>query len=96
MPKRPAVASSQGGSILTPKAVHLNVGLATYTHPGGTVQAKITTATLAKDMKFWAHMGNPSGEGFLAAPFFAAHPEYQWESPYLHDMPAYPWTLFSA
>jgi hypothetical protein len=47
-------------------------------------------------MKFWAHMGNPSGEGFLAAPFFAAHPEYQWESPYLHDMPAYPWTLFSA
>jgi hypothetical protein len=65
-------------------------------YPGGTVQAKITTATLAKDMKFWAHMGNPSGEGFLAAPFFAAHPEYQWESPYLHDMPAYPWTLFSA
>lgn len=64
--------------------------------PGGTVQAKITTSDLAKDMKFWAHMGNPNGDDFLAAPFFAAHPEYQWEERYLHDMKAYPWTLFEA
>ncbi|HXD76300.1 MAG TPA: C45 family peptidase [Puia sp.] len=64
--------------------------------PGGTVQAKITTANLAKDMKFWAHMGNPSGSDFLAAPFFAAHPQYKWEAPFLHDMKAYPWTLFGA
>ena len=65
-------------------------------YPGGTVQAKITTAALAKDMKFWAHMGNPDGDDFLAAPFFAAHPQFQWESAYLHDMKAYPWTLFGA
>jgi hypothetical protein len=45
-------------------------------------------------MKFWAHMGNPDGDDFLAAPFFVAHPEYQWEAKYLHDMKAYPWTLF--
>lgn len=64
--------------------------------PGGTVQAKITTATLAKDLKFWAHMGNPNGDDFLAAPFLAAHPEYDWESKYLHDMKAWPWTLFEA
>jgi len=64
--------------------------------PGGTVQAKITTSDLAKDMKLWAHMGNPNGDDFLAAPFFAAHPEYQWEARYLHDMKAYPWTLFEA
>jgi len=64
--------------------------------PGGTVQAKITTASLAKDLKFWAHMGNPDGEDFLAGPFLAAHPEYQWESRYLHDMKAWPWTLFAA
>jgi Phospholipase B len=62
--------------------------------PGGTVQAKITTAALAKDLKFWAHMGNPNGDNFLAAPFFAAHPQYKWEAPYLHDMKAWPWTLF--
>jgi hypothetical protein len=64
--------------------------------PGGTVQAKITTAALAKDLKFWAHMGNPNGDDFLAAPFFSAHPQFEWESKYLHDMKAYPWTLFEA
>ena len=64
--------------------------------PGGTVQAKITTAAMAKDLKLWAHMGNPNGDNFLAAPFFAAHPQYKWEAPYLHDMKAYPWTLFGA
>src|SRR5262249_48851625 len=42
--------------------------------PGGTVQGKVTTADLAKDMKFWAHMGNPNGEDFIAAPFFVKHP----------------------
>ena len=64
--------------------------------PGGTVQAKITTAALARELKFWAHMGNPNGDDFLAAPFLAAHPEYQWESKYLRDMKAWPWTLFEA
>ncbi|PWT73817.1 MAG: peptidase C45 [Bacteroidetes bacterium] len=64
--------------------------------PGGTVQGKVTTADLARDMKFWAHMGNPSGEDFIAAPFFAKHPEHRWQAKYLHDMKAYPWTLFEA
>jgi hypothetical protein len=65
-------------------------------YPGGTVQGKVTTAALAKELKFWAHMGNPNGEDFLAVPFFTAHPEYEWESRYLHDMKAWPWTLFEA
>jgi hypothetical protein len=60
------------------------------------VQGKVTTTALAKDMKFWAHMGNPSGQDFIAAPFFVQHPEYQWQAKYLHDMKAYPWTLFEA
>ncbi|HTQ64233.1 MAG TPA: C45 family peptidase [Puia sp.] len=63
-------------------------------YPGGTVQGKITTAALAREMKFWAHMGNPSGEDFIAAPFFVKHPEYKWQSKYLHDMKSYSWTLF--
>lgn len=65
-------------------------------YPGGTVQCKLTTATMAKNFSFWAHMGNPSGKDFLAAPFLAAHPEYQWQSAYLRDMKAEPWTLFTA
>ena len=65
-------------------------------YPGGTVQGKVTTAALAKDLKFWAHMGNPNGEDFIAAPFFQLHPEFNWQAPYLHDMKSNPWTLFEA
>ena len=65
-------------------------------YPGGTVQGKVTTAALAKDLKFWAHMGNPSGEDFIAAPFFQLHPEFNWQALYLHDMKSNPWTLFEA
>ncbi|HVB02335.1 MAG TPA: C45 family peptidase [Chitinophagaceae bacterium] len=65
-------------------------------YPGGTVQAKLTTADLASKMEFWAHMGNPGSGDFLAAPFFKAHPQFKWQAKYLHDMLAYPWTLFSS
>lgn len=56
----------------------------------------MTTAALAKDMKFWARMGHPCGEDFLAAPFLAKHPEYKWQEKYLKDMKGHPWTLFEA
>jgi hypothetical protein len=65
-------------------------------YPGGAVQGKVTTADLAKDMKFWAHMGHPCGQDFIGAPFFQKHPEYNWQSKYLKNMIAYPWTLFEA
>jgi hypothetical protein len=65
-------------------------------YPMGAVQGKVTTSDLAKKMQFWAHMGHPGGADFLAAPYFAKHPEYKWQSAYLRDMKAYPWTLFSA
>lgn len=65
-------------------------------YPMGAVQGKVTTAVLAKDMKFWAHMGHPCGEDFVGAPFYAAHPEYAWMNKYLTNMKAYPWTLFEA
>ncbi|MGZ3945799.1 MAG: C45 family autoproteolytic acyltransferase/hydrolase [Mucilaginibacter sp.] len=65
-------------------------------YPMGAVQGKVTTTDLANKMQFWAHMGHPHGDDFLAKPYFAAHPEYKWMSPYLRDMKAYPWTLFEA
>ncbi|HMH21869.1 MAG TPA: C45 family peptidase [Puia sp.] len=65
-------------------------------YPGGTVQGKITTAALAGDLKFWAHMGNPNGDDFIAAPFFRQHPEFNWQARWLHDMKSNPWTLFGA
>ncbi|HVV05921.1 MAG TPA: C45 family peptidase [Puia sp.] len=65
-------------------------------YPGGSVQSKITTADLAKDLKFWAHMGHPCGQDFIAAPFYKLHPEYAWQAKYLTALRAYPWTLFGA
>ena len=65
-------------------------------YPMGAVQGKVTTADLAKDMKFYAHMGHPCGEDFKGAAFYKAHPEYEWMSKYLMDMKAYPWTMFQS
>ena len=64
--------------------------------PGGAVQGKVTTAALASRLEFWAHMGHPCGEDFIASSFFKKHPQYKWEAKYLHDMKSYPWALFSA
>jgi len=65
--------------------------------PMGAVQGKVTTSDLAGKMEFWAHMGHPGGDDFLAAPFLKLHPEYvKTQGKYLRDMKAYPWTLFSA
>ncbi len=63
-------------------------------YPGGAVQGKATDSSMAKDMRLVARLGHPCGEDFLAAPFFAAHPEYAWEAPYLRDMKAGPWSEF--
>ncbi|HVZ57153.1 MAG TPA: C45 family peptidase [Chitinophagaceae bacterium] len=64
--------------------------------PMGAVQGKVTTAELASHLQLWAHMGHPCGQSFIGATFYQAHPEFAWESKYLRNMPAYPWTLFSA
>lgn len=63
-------------------------------YPAGSVQGKVTTTDLANQMKFWARMGHPCGEDFIASTFFAQHPEYNWQAKYLRDMKSYPWTLF--
>ena len=76
------------------------LGCAELSHPAyypmGAVQGKVTTAALAAKMQLWAHMGHPCGQDFIGAPFYKAHPEYNWMSKYLTDMKAYPWTLFEA
>jgi hypothetical protein len=63
-------------------------------YPGGAVQGKAADANMAREMRFVARMGHPCGENFLAKPFLAAHSEYAWQEPYLHDLIAGPWTTF--
>jgi hypothetical protein len=65
-------------------------------YPMGAVQGKVTTTALANNMQLWAHMGHPCGESFMGEKFYKLHPEYAWQSKYLNNMIAYPWTLFSA
>jgi hypothetical protein len=53
-------------------------------------------ASMAERMSFTARAGHPCGEDFIAAPFLAAHPEFNWQAPVLHDMKAGPWSTFTA
>lgn len=64
-------------------------------YPGGTVQAKAMDSTLAGQLSFWASMGHPCGQTFVAKDFLAKHPEYNWQEKFLRDMPGGPWTLFA-
>ena len=63
-------------------------------NPAGAVQGKVMDGKMARAMSFYARMGHPCGQDFLAAPFLKAHPEFAWEAPLLRDMKAGPWTLF--
>jgi hypothetical protein len=64
--------------------------------PGGTVQAKVTTAVMAEQMKMWASVGHPCGQDFIAADHVAKHPEIGWAKDLLRDLKAQPWTEFTA
>jgi hypothetical protein len=64
--------------------------------PFGAVQGKVIDSDMAGKMSFIAHAGHPCGEDFLAAPFLAAHPEFEWQAPILKDMKSGPWTVFAA
>ncbi|MGA3325771.1 MAG: C45 family peptidase [Terriglobia bacterium] len=65
-------------------------------YPGGAAQGKVIDSAMAKDMSFYARMGHPCGEDFLAAPFLKTHPEFAWQAPLLRDMKAGSWTRFQA
>ena len=64
--------------------------------PEGAVTGKVTDSDLAAKLSFIGRAGHPCGEDFIAAPFLAAHPEFAWQKPILHDMIAGPWTVFTA
>lgn len=65
-------------------------------YPGGTVQAKVVDARMAEKMQFWAAMGHPCGNDFIAATFLKDHPEYEWARGLLSDLKSQPWTIFSS
>jgi hypothetical protein len=58
------------------------------------VTGQVTDAAMAEQMSMIVRAGHPCGADFIAAPFLAAHPEFAWQKPILHDMNAGPWTEF--
>ncbi len=65
-------------------------------NPGGAVQGKATDSTMAAKMSMVARAGHPCGADFNAADFLEHRPEFSWQKPYLHNMKAGPWTVFSS
>ena len=65
-------------------------------YPAGAVTGKVADSDMAAKLSFIGHAGHPCGEDFLAAPFLAAHPEYEYLKPILKDMKSGPWTAFAA
>ena len=64
--------------------------------PSGAVQNKVTDAAGAEKMSLTAALGHACGTPFKAARHLAAHPDFTWQKDILRDMPARPWTRFTA
>ena len=64
-------------------------------YPAGSVSGKVADSDMAANLSLIAHAGHPCGADFLAAPFLAAHPEYDYLKPILKDMKSGPWTTFA-
>jgi len=62
----------------------------------GAVQNKVADAAMAESMSVTAAMGHACGRDFKAAEHLAKHPEFAWQKSILRDMPARPWTTFTA
>ena len=63
---------------------------------GGTADAKVLDASMAKEMSFAARWGSACGMPFSAKKFLEEHPQYDWMKDILKDRPAQPWTVFKA
>lgn len=62
--------------------------------PAGSVDGKITTAELAKDMSMWGIFGRADGAAFDADEFLRIHSQFDYQRGCLIDRPSQPWTLF--
>ena len=62
----------------------------------GASQSKAADAAMAGKLTLTAAMGHACGLNFKAAEHLRKHPEFAWQKDYLRDLPARPWTTFSA
>jgi hypothetical protein len=65
-------------------------------YPWGSLDGKVTSGQLARDMKLIARWGRACGTPFEIDPFLARHPQYAWLRGHMKDRPTQPWTKFTA
>lgn len=65
-------------------------------YPGGAIDGKVLDANLAKNWSFWAKWGHSCDLDFNATKFIVDNPQYDYLEGFLPNLPAHPWTLFSA
>lgn len=60
----------------------------------GAVDGKVTSASLAKEMKFWARFGHPCGTPISSTEYFAQYPDKNtWLKPWNFSLPTQAWTV---
>jgi hypothetical protein len=64
-------------------------------YPAGSVEGKLTTADLARDMSMLGIFGRADGAAFDAEEFLRIHSQFDYQRDYLISRPSQPWTLFS-
>jgi hypothetical protein len=64
--------------------------------PAGSIDSKVTTSSLAKEMKFWGRFGRACGKPFDVKKFLKKHPQWSWQKDILQDRPQQTWVLFKA
>jgi hypothetical protein len=62
--------------------------------PGGSIDAKVTTADAARSMSMWGRFGRGDGAPFDADDFLRQHPQWDWQKGYLQSRPSRPWVYF--
>jgi hypothetical protein len=63
--------------------------------PHGAVDGMVCDSNLAKKMSFIGRYGNSCGIPFITSDFAKKHRQWNVFTPYIHDRPSQPWTLFS-
>ena len=63
--------------------------------PGGSVDGKVTSSSLARLMALSARFGRADGKAFDADVFLNEQPQWDWQRDYLRSRPSQPWTLFA-
>eukprot|EP01090_Pellita_catalonica_P006320 TRINITY_DN1652_c0_g1_i1.p1 TRINITY_DN1652_c0_g1~~TRINITY_DN1652_c0_g1_i1.p1 ORF type:complete len:472 (-),score=80.46 TRINITY_DN1652_c0_g1_i1:74-1489(-) len=60
-------------------------------YPAGSVDGKVTSYEMAKDMKISVRFGRADGDAFDADQFLKEHPQWNWQAGVLKSRPSQPW-----